>query len=450
LTIQLMPQRSASGPKPADEKVIGAGCRSMIYSRRAMWRADRQRGTPRPGLRRSRHVTGYGAKKRRLRATDRSGQNGDGAGWNAPDDLGAEMTRAADGIAVVMPRNMRFTPERATSIDLYTHEIARTSRHADAITIFAERVEQAFGGVEVRFWEPGAGHGARTRLIAETRPRLVVVNQHLPSAVAIARRLPAVPVVLLRHNFLKPPRGPFSALWRRRQFGRLTALAFVSQCCRDAFRADWPRVGLPIFVTPNGIDLAAWRPAPVKLNRIIFTGRLAPEKGVLEAVEALAQVLPRHADWGATLVLATDAKADAYARSVEQAVAAAAGRITVRRNIPHDEVRSILSTAAVALAPTQNAEPFGRVAIEALASGAALIATRRGGFVEIVGDAGVLIDPPSAEGIAGALESLMTTPELRDRLASLGPRRVAGRYDLASAAAAFDSMIDALMAGRAP
>ena len=101
-----------------------------------------------------------------------------------------------------------------------------------------------------------------------------------------------------------------------------------------------------------------------------------------------------------------------------------------------------------ALAPTQNAEPFGRVAIEALASGAALIATRRGGFVEIVGDAGILIDPPTATGIAAALEPLMADAGLRERLAGLGPGRVAGRYDLASAAAAFDAMVDALAPAR--
>ncbi len=357
------------------------------------------------------------------------------------------MTPAAGGIAVVMPRNMRFAPERATSIDLYTHEVARTSRHAQAITIFAERVEQPFAGVHLRFWEPGAGHAARSRLIAESRPRLVVVNQHLPSAVAIARRLPDVPVVLLRHNFLKPPRGPLSGFWRRRQFGRLTALAFVSECCRDAFRADWPQVALPIFVTPNGIDVDAWRPAPQKLRRIVFTGRLAPEKGVLEAVQALAQVLPRHSDWDAEMVLATAAKPDAYAQSVERAVAAAGGQIAVQRDIPHDAVRGILSTAAIALAPTQNAEPFGRVAIEALASGAALIATRRGGFIEIVEDAGLLLDPPSAQNIATALETLMTDVALRERCAALGRQRVEGRYDLASAAAAFDAMVDALING---
>lgn len=351
----------------------------------------------------------------------------------------------AERVAFVMPRKMRFSADRPTSVDLYAREIARESRHGECITVFAEQVGSPFADVRVRFWERGASEKSLARMIARSNPRIAIVNQHLRSAVAIADRLKGVPVVLVRHNFIKPPRTALSAFWRRRQFRRLAALAFVSDACRTAFRRDWPDIPLPLFTTPNGIDTNAWRPAAAKLRRIVLTGRLCPEKGVLEAVRALGPVLRRHADWHAVLILATESEGDDYSRSVRRAVADSEGRITILENLPHDEVRSIIASTTIAIAPTQGAEPFGRVAIEALASGAALIATRRGGFVEIVGDAAILIDPPSAENIAAALQSLIADPEYRARLASLGPSRVAGRYDLASAAAAFDSMIDALI-----
>ena len=356
------------------------------------------------------------------------------------------MTSSGGGIAVVMPRGMRFSPAGATSIDLYAHEIAQASRHAPGMTVFAEGIDDAFADVHARFWTPGAGMAARAKLIAEARPRLVVVHQHLPSAVELARRLEGTPVALIRHNFIKPPRGAFSRWRRRRQFSRLAALGFVSECCRDAFRGDWPEVALPVFVAPNGIDTAAWQPAAEKRRRIVFTGRLAPEKGVLEAVRALAAVLPRYPDWDAVLTLATAPRTDGYDTAVRAAVAATEGRVKVLENLAHAEIRPIIAEAAIALAPTQTAEPFGRIAIEALASGAALIATRRGGFVEVVGDAGVLVWPPSAEAIADALHGLIADPVRRARLAALGPARIAGRYDLASAAAAFDAMVDELIA----
>lgn len=356
------------------------------------------------------------------------------------------MSGADGGIAVVMPRNMRFSPRGATSIDLYAREIAQASRFAAEMTVFAERTADPFADVRTRFWEPGASMAARTRLIAGARPRLAVVHQHLPTAAELAWKLKDTPVALVRHNFVKPRSGLLGSFRRRLQLRRLAGIAFVSACCRQAFRDDWPDVGMPLFVTPNGIDTGAWRPAPAKQQRIVFTGRLAPEKGVLEAVRALATVLPRHPGWDAVLVLVTAPRKDNYAETVRDAVSTAGDGIAVLENLPHDQLRPILAEAAIALAPTQNAEPFGRVAIEALASGAALIATRRGGFVEVVGDAGVLVEPPSAAVLAEAIDGLISDPARRAGLIALGPARVAGRYDLPSAAAAFDAMLDALMA----
>ena len=356
------------------------------------------------------------------------------------------MSGARGDIAVVMPRRMCFSPSGATSIDLYAHEIAKASRHAGRTTVFAERTHDPFTDVSVHFWEPGTGKAARARLIAEIRPILAIVHQHLPTAVEIARRLKGTPVALVRHNFVKPPSGIFARWRRRRQFDKLAGLGFVSECCRDSFCGDWPELGLSLFLTPNGIDPAAWRPAAVKRRRIVFTGRLTPEKGVLEAVRALGAVLARHPDWDAVLTLATAPRTDGYDGAVRAAVSAAGGRVILLENLPHSEVRPIIAEASIAIAPTQTAEPFGRVAIEALASGTVLVATRRGGFVEVVGDAGVLIEPPSAEKIADALDGLIADPARRARLAALGQARIAGRYDLASAAAAFDRMIDELMA----
>ncbi len=242
------------------------------------------------------------------------------------------MNEIAGGIAVVMPRNMRFSPHGATSIDLFVREITHASRYSAKITVFAERIDNPFPEARVRFWEPNATMAARVKLIAAAEPRAVVVQQHLPTAVAVARKLKGTPVVLVRHNLVKPARGPLSRWWRHRQFRRLAGLAFVSECCVSAFRSNWPDVTLPVFITPNGVDTVAWRPASEKRPRIVFTGRLAPEKGVLEAVRALGSVLPRYPGWDAVLCFATAPRTDGYDRAVRAAIAAIDGRIEVLEN----------------------------------------------------------------------------------------------------------------------
>ena len=271
----------------------------------------------------------------------------------------------------------------------------------------------------------------------------MVVHQHLPTAARLARAFAPLPVALVRHNFTKRARNLISSWRKHRQIDTLAGIAFVSQCCRTVFGTEWPDVSVPLYVTPNGIDQGLWRPGE-KAQEVVFVGRLAPEKGVLQAAEAVARVLPGRPGWRGRFILDTKAAEPRYRDRVMAALASAGDRIEVLQNLPHGAVRQHMARAAIALAPTQNAEPFGRVAIEALASGAALIASRAGGFVEIVDDAGVLLETPSTENLALALDRLIGAPDLVARLGAAGPRRIAGRYDLASAAEAFDLMVESL------
>ncbi|MEM6420994.1 MAG: glycosyltransferase family 4 protein [Pseudomonadota bacterium] len=355
------------------------------------------------------------------------------------------------GIVIVAPRNTRFSPRNATSIDLYVHELARRSRYRAAITVFAEAVEQPFEDVTLACWRRRESAARRAARIAKRRPGLVAVHQHLPTAAQLARALAPVPVVLVRHNFVKPPSNPVSAWLKARQLRGLAGIAFVSECCRAVFEAEWGRVaglgrgGPALFVTPNGIALDEWCPAPEKERMVLFVGRLAPEKGVVEAVEAMGRVLADRPDWRGRFILDTARADPAYAAEARAAIAAAGPAVDLQTDRPHEAVRAEMARAAIALAPTQNAEPFGRVAIEALASGAALVAARAGGLVEAAGAGGLLLETPTAENVAAALAGLMEAPERIAALGAAGRAHVSSGYGIATAAAAFDSMAACLM-----
>ena len=66
----------------------------------------------------------------------------------------------------------------------------------------------------------------------------------------------------------------------------------------------------------------------------------------------------------------------------------------------HPEVLAAMARAAIVVVPSRWAEPFGLVALEALASGAALICSPRGGLPEVAGDAAVYADPDQPTEIA--------------------------------------------------
>jgi len=352
-------------------------------------------------------------------------------------------------IALVAPRNMSFSPRSATSIDLHIHETAVWSRYGEGITVFAEEIEAPFDDVPVRFWPKGRSKGHLERLLAAERPDLIVAHQHLPTAARLARRFRDVPVALVRHNFQNPPRNRLSALYKRHCFNRLAAIAFVSERCRDDFLARWPGLRPPVHVTPNGVDARLWSAEGEKAPLILFCGRLAPEKGVLEAALGVERALAARPGWRARFILACSPDHAAYRAEVHEVLRRIGPRVSVTENADHAAVRAAMAAASIAVAPTQGEESFGRVAVEAMASGAAVIASRASGFVEVVGEAGVLIDRPDGARVAEALLSLIDAPGLRARLSLAGRERVEARYDLARAVMPFDRMAGALLSGRA-
>ena len=121
------------------------------------------------------------------------------------------------------------------------------------------------------------------------------------------------------------------------------------------------------------------------------------------------------------------------------------GRIRVDSNVPYAEVKAAWESAAVGMVLTTGPEPFGRTALEAMASGAALITSGRGGLAEICGPCAVIVEPSDADGIAAALGQLLDTPDRRCDLAVAGRKRVEALFDIRAIAQQMDEFIEACL-----
>jgi len=73
-------------------------------------------------------------------------------------------------------------------------------------------------------------------------------------------------------------------------------------------------------------------------------------------------------------------------------------------------------------------EGFSLPAVEHMASGTPLVASRTGALPEVTGDAALLVKPGDAEELAAALRGLLDSPAERERLSAAAWRRVQERF----------------------
>lgn len=256
----------------------------------------------------------------------------------------------------------------------------------------------------------------RTGLIPA--PDCIEVHSRCQVAAFLARTLPEIPVILYLHNDAREMVGGRTVGERKSLLERLAGIITVSDYLRQAFmtgleleEADARR----IITVHNGVERFARTPT-VKDPLILFAGRIVPEKGVLQLAEALADTLPKYPDWRAIVAGAHDfaqgetktGRKDSYGRRVAETLKPLGDAVSMPGLLDSMTLRDCQQRAAIICVPSVFQEPFGLVVAEAMAAGAALIASRRGGIPEITADAALLLETPDRQSLAAALERLMT------------------------------------------
>lgn len=200
-------------------------------------------------------------------------------------------------------------------------------------------------------------------------------------------------------------------------------------------RAIVERLGLPaerITVIPVGLghEFVATSPSPSQRERYglgpryaLYVGNFSPHKNLPRLLQAWA-ALPANLRGTHRLILAGGDRAgrpalEGLARSLGLTAGVGFPGLIADADLP-----AVYGGAAALVLPSLE-EGFGLPALEAMACGAPVIASRSGALPEVVGDAGVLVDPEHVDALTAALARVLGRDEARVALARRGRERAA-------------------------
>jgi glycosyltransferase involved in cell wall biosynthesis len=206
---------------------------------------------------------------------------------------------------------------------------------------------------------------------------------------------------------------------------------------RHTARAVESRLGVPasrISICVPGVTMPSAREAePERDGCILFLGTLEPRKNLGVLLEAYARLVALSPDTP-RLVLAGRITPDSESLLRHAAGGALDGRVEVPGYVDEATKRELFRRALVFVLPS-HAEGFGLPVVEAMASGVPVVVADRGALPEVVGQAGRLVNPDDAAELAAALQAILASRDMRQRMSDAGRARAA-RFTWASTAEA--------------
>ncbi len=241
--------------------------------------------------------------------------------------------------------------------------------------------------------------------------RVAVTGAHMMAEQLAALRVPAGRVAHL------PPAIDLAAIERDATLGRDAARAEIAR--RHRLPADRPWIGI--------------------------IGRLSPVKGHADLVEAAGLLAQRGADFH-LLVVGAEKEVPFAGLAQRAAQLGLAGRIVHTGQV--DDPLRYAAALDVGVVCSLGSEAVSRSALEFMAVGVPVVATRVGILPEVVAQPERLVAPGDATGLADAIEPLVAHPAAARTQGAAGRERVRAHYSLAVLGAAAEDLARAAIAER--
>jgi glycosyltransferase involved in cell wall biosynthesis len=327
--------------------------------------------------------------------------------------LSALDSDAADDVDLTLFVNRRFTSAHPDLAARHPTVVAPITGDSPPVRIVAES----------------------TWLARQTAARPLDLVHHVANTIPQVRTRPAVVSIHDLQPIVRPhDLGRVKSAYLRRRLGpaarRSGAVATLSEYVRrlviDRFDVDPDRVVVvPAPLVPAEPPSADLESAPlaegVEPPFFVYAAITHPHKNHVTLIRAFAAVTKAHPE--ATLVLTGgEGTAEEDVRHEIERVGLGQGISRLGR-VPRSTLDGLLRRATALAFPSRH-EGYGLPAAEAMALGCPVVAADATALPEVVGEAGLLVDPDDVDGWAAAMIQLIEDDELRDRLVTAGRERV--------------------------
>jgi len=244
-----------------------------------------------------------------------------------------------------------------------------------------------------------------------------------------------------------PIKGPVTlgGLWGMNALFARNVSRYIAVSHAVAERSDLAKAGLPYMVIPNFLPDTYFDPQPEASTDslrhgafILFAGALRRVKGINELLSAYAQ-LPEAQRPPLVLMGYTGSEGSADLERLPPGVSVI---VNQSRSAVHDAMRQSLFVVV----PSIWEEAFGLVALEAMAAGRPVIASRIGGLKDIVdhGKTGLLVEPGDIAALTAAMSTLISDPDQRATFGQ-NARVAASRFSEARIVPQIESVYSSLL-----
>lgn len=368
------------------------------------------------------------------------------------------MADRADAV-IVASGSKRASTAGAAPVDVrFVH--SRLDANIAALNRTYPRWAKRFGLARLADAHIGYVRGA-ARELKRAQVQVVHVMNYWPMCRALRRASRGAKVVLEMHSewLSQMDRARVS-----RQLAAVDCVVAVSDHVAALFRAAYPEFRGSVATVHNGVDAETFRPLSIHRTtrrqeegpRLLYVGRVSPEKGVHTLIEAFGEVVLRYP--GATLELvgtrnelpkrfliglSADPMVRAlgrfydandipqYQRVVDELVrkCGVEERVSFAGGLPHQELVRKYQSADIVVNPSVS-ESFGMSVLEGMACGLPVIGTAVGGMKETVvdGTTGLLVPAENHDALARAILEVWKRPATAGRMGIAGRQRAVADF----------------------